>query len=230
VTFANGCFIAPTEQGRLLVSRDGMTWETVHTGINGRIYDAAFGNGRWVAVAASRQAITSLDATNWTVIGGIFAGNEGLAFGSGTFVIPGALQFDGTNLYAPLYTSSDAISWTAYNALTNRFATYDITYNNGTFVAVGRATPSGDYFGSSPYNTGGVWQSDPVVQLRIQSSTPLRFSIEGPTNRSYRIEGSDLPASATSWEVLTTLLSPPYEWTAAEPLPNRQFYRAVLLP
>jgi hypothetical protein len=57
------------------------------------------------------------------------------------------------------------------------------------------------------------------------------LAIEGPRNRSYRIEANDSLHDSSGWEELVTFSAVPYTWTDSQSGGrSNRFYRAVLLP
>ena len=147
VTYGGGYFVAvgrganPIPNCRLIVSTDGVDWQTVARPTTNTLRAVTFGNGQYVAVGDRGTIITSTDATNWTVqISGtehllrsvIFTGREFLAGGDSS----------------TLLTSGDGITWSSVP-----FSSFDVTAlaTSGTAIvsvgalgAEGRAQASFD--------------------------------------------------------------------------------------
>jgi hypothetical protein len=114
-------------------------------------------------------------------------------------------------------TSRDGDEWTLVqtrNICTNHA---DVAFNNGTFVMVG---PSGN-----------IVQSDPIIRLDVVKKEQTQVILQGPMDRSYRLEASDGLFDPNSWHLLHIFSSPPFIWTDAEAEGRtNRFYRAVLEP
>jgi len=88
VTYGNGYFVAATNTGYTLSSRDGTTWTTARPSTIG-INDLAYGNGRFVACIApsngiKSKVIYSADGIAWTFArrvsnNGVFGSQQGLS-------------------------------------------------------------------------------------------------------------------------------------------------------
>jgi hypothetical protein len=59
INFANGQFFFTSANGMMLSSADGNTWTPVQTNTTNRIYQIAYGNGRYVAGGAASTILTS---------------------------------------------------------------------------------------------------------------------------------------------------------------------------
>ena len=113
----------------------------------------AYANGTFVAVGGSGGLATSSDGTNWVsqdlgaVYGvGITYGAYGIAWGNGVWVCVGFGNYndvgpDGISDFGVIMTSTNLSTWTPQAApeSVSDLALAGITYDNGLFVAVGRA-------------------------------------------------------------------------------------------
>ena len=135
VVYANGQFIAVGNDGVIVTSADGFSWTNQVSGTSNALYAVAYGNGKYVACGQSGQLTVSSNGTTW------LPGNAGtntndfswIAFGNGTFVLPG-------NQPMTVLVSSDAQSWSSMtfpNAQRHVWPhrLYQAEYGNGVFVA-----------------------------------------------------------------------------------------------
>jgi len=121
------CSTSPTAEGtwvavgfggvKILSSTDARTWSTrasPGTAIPSRV---AYGAGRFVAAGSGNTALTSNDGITWTnptVDASTSTTLEGVAFGSGKFVLVGR----NSNFAPAAFTSTDGTTWTPSNAIT----------------------------------------------------------------------------------------------------------------
>lgn len=155
-----------------------------------------------------------------------------------------------------IYTSTDGVTWTIQQPLTNTFL-YDVTFGAGHFVVVGSGgtiltSPDGiDWtirdsgttsnlfnvrFGDQTFLASGsgatVWQCDLRIRLNIAFSPAPQLTISGPTGTVYQIEAVAGLNPTDSWQVLTNIAIPfsPYTWTDSGGLAkSARYYRAVML-
>ena len=121
--------------GTILISADGITWETRTSGLNGVFTGVTYGSSTFVAVEANGLIFTSTDGRTWTQ-GNSGRSNSlyGVTFGNNIFV---AVGNEGSS-WQHIHTSSDGITWPVriFNTA-NKF--YGVTYGNSTFVLVGQS-------------------------------------------------------------------------------------------
>ena len=102
-----GLQVAVSDGGKIMISRDGLTWKTRFTG-ESKMRRVAFGDGQFVAVGESGAIFTSRNGRHWTQRN---AGTETLlcdvAFGNDLFVAVGPGR--------ALLTSADGIKWTRHS-------------------------------------------------------------------------------------------------------------------
>ncbi len=68
ICFSGEKFVAVGEHGRILVSRDGISWSSaLSSGTTQRLNNVVYGNGLFVAVGEAGTIVTSPDAQTWTV-------------------------------------------------------------------------------------------------------------------------------------------------------------------
>eukprot|EP01035_Chromulina_nebulosa_P009166 gene9166-12383_t len=118
VTYGGGTWVVVAFGGtKALSSSDGRTW--TQRAMPGSAIPAkvAYGAGRFVASGSGNTALTSTDGITWTnptVAATTSTILEGVAFGSGKFVLTGR----DSNFNAVVFTSADGTSWTQSNAIT----------------------------------------------------------------------------------------------------------------
>lgn len=132
--YADGKFVGVGSSGtnRVIVSTDGLTWETRALGHTYALRSIAYGNGVWVAlrpIASTSSILTSTDLVTWTPRTGatssiyyhlIFDGTQFIAFGGGNVM-----------------TSPDGETWTAAASSGSGSATLKASvYANGLYVVL----------------------------------------------------------------------------------------------
>jgi len=152
VAHGGGTWVAVGFGGtKVLSSTDGRTWTQRATPGSAIPAKVAYGAGRFVASGSGNTALTSTDGITWTNPTVAAATNtqlQGVAFGSGVFVLVGR---DST-FNAAAFTSTDGTTWTPANAIAG---------SNGTgFIAVGASSTGfvaagGNLIYSSP--DGAFW-------------------------------------------------------------------------
>ncbi|HEY1794210.1 MAG TPA: hypothetical protein VGG34_14940 [Opitutaceae bacterium] len=65
VTYADGIFAAVTDQGNLLTSANGTTWNSKAIDAGVWLVSIAYGNGMWIAVGANGTILESPDLNTW---------------------------------------------------------------------------------------------------------------------------------------------------------------------
>jgi len=135
VTYANGTFAAVTNQGNVLTSSDGLTWQSLKIDPGVWLVSIAYGNGKWVAVGDQGTILVSPDLATWTKqpsptsnkLNGVIYADEAPAYSM--FV---AVGDNGTIL-----TSNDAQSWTLVPSGVTGFLR-GITYNINHVLVTGQ--------------------------------------------------------------------------------------------
>ncbi len=187
VRFLNNRFVIVGNNRTILASADGLTWETWAQGDNyaERLYDAAHGNGTYVAVGKNLEGASFITRSTdggqtWRSSDNtIPTGLNGVAFGSGLFVAAGG-HAAGQGL---LMTSPDGQNWTVRTS-TYEYMLEKVNFQAGLFAALSsaivlspdglqwsqQATPQKPYYDLCEGQgkllavgyRGAVLQSDPV--------------------------------------------------------------------
>jgi hypothetical protein len=128
VAFGDGIFVVIA--GGVYTSSDGSTWTKRLTSYSPSC--VGYGAGKFVAGGIDGTVFTSANATNWIKCNsGNTAPIWGFAYGHGTFV---------AICLGTVLTSTDGVNWSSLGGppLADPLANYtDVTYGNGSFVAVG---------------------------------------------------------------------------------------------
>ncbi len=128
--YANGQFVAVGDDGLVLVSTDGASWQPRPPQTTRRLLGVTYGAGRFVAAGGRGALMASIDASNWTsVSSGTPDRVESIDFWGGTFVAVGE---NGT-----IITSTNGTSWTKQNFGVTRDLD-GMHVANGLLVVVGK--------------------------------------------------------------------------------------------
>jgi N-acetylneuraminic acid mutarotase len=136
ITYGVDRFVALSRPGSdAKVSTDGIHWTSHPMGADKAWTAIAYGNGRFVALAASASpnynpgVAVSIDGVNWTLSSVPANQITAVAFGNGKFVAIASNP-------ALALVSSDGINWTSQSLPSSNWW-QDVTYGNGIFVAMG---------------------------------------------------------------------------------------------
>jgi hypothetical protein len=184
VSFGNGLFVAVCGKGTIFISPDGMNWtqHQIHLDSESEAYlhHVSYLNGRFFALGSEGESFgrpygnaylfTSMDGMTW-VMATLPWQLVSLTYHSGVFV--------GVGYGGMIVTSTDAVDWSVRNpaAFTGWFNAgrelSDITFGNGTFVAVGADV---------------VLQSDPLADTPpILAQAPLGQTVAIGTAASFKV-------------------------------------------
>ncbi|QNE34880.1 DUF6777 domain-containing protein [Leifsonia shinshuensis] len=167
LTSSAGAGIA--DQSVLWTSADGTAWTQRATVPHELIMGLAWGDGRWVAVAASddqatihSEILTSPDLSTWTVATTVTGRLRGVGFGRGGWLAVGdpsdgysdSLGLSEPSGHADVYASTDGATWTKTTTVDTPGSDgfWSIAYGDGHWVATANAI----YVQNSPVN---VYQS-----------------------------------------------------------------------
>jgi hypothetical protein len=203
----------------VMVSQDTFTWEHIPLSdmflwLNSVVLESvAFGKGLFVAVGRGVNLVSfiahSADGRNWKVVNDVFVGVKSVAYADGVFVAAGVGQ---------IATSTDGIHWRKRDP-GHDFAIFGITYGQNTFVSIVGGTQ--------------IWQSDPVVVLGLNRSSPTELSITGPVGKSCQVDATEDLGATNGWATVASfvLTNSPATWIDSDSTDKSQrFYRAVLQP
>ncbi|MCS5644074.1 MAG: hypothetical protein NZ807_12550, partial [Dehalococcoidia bacterium] len=128
VTFGNGTFVVVANNGVLLTSSDGTSWERRSQYLTqNNLRGVTYGNGTFVAVGDNGARATSSDGTSWELNQENVTQETlyGVAYGNGTFVAVGN--------YGVGATSADGSNWSV-NYITGTNIN-GVAFGDNTFVA-----------------------------------------------------------------------------------------------
>ena len=128
-TSSKGLFVTVGDNGIILTSSDGNTWDKRNSGTTNNLSGVTYVNSTFLAAGASGTILTSSNGTAWTSITSGTTNNlSGVTYGNSTLVMVGD---NGTIL-----TSADGTSWTKRTSGTSEHL-YGVTNGDGLFVVVG---------------------------------------------------------------------------------------------
>jgi hypothetical protein len=174
VTCANGLFIAVGQPGKVLVSTNGLDWQS-HTAGFQYLKSVTYGNGLYVAVGegGATAIATSTNALDWTTIDSRIPSNEldEVLFANGQFVATGD---DGL-----IITSADGLAWVQRHSPTATNLR-GVGFGEGAFIIVG--------------NNQIILQSGlsgpPTISIVQRSSVNLELALRGQIGQSYQLQSS----------------------------------------
>ncbi|MDR1788658.1 MAG: hypothetical protein LBR16_09485 [Treponema sp.] len=158
--------------GAAATSSDGSTWtvsgnkvlDSAGDSINRRVYDVAFGDGRFVAVGRWAKSAWSTDGVTWNPVqiesfgtwGTDYQDINAITYGNGRFVAAGG---NGKVAFSP---KGETWTWVANILLGEGKSVKTLAYGNGYFIAAGdggnmKVVPQGSLAGGSGDNGGQNW-------------------------------------------------------------------------
>jgi N-acetylmuramoyl-L-alanine amidase len=151
------------EQWLSIENEYGIDWSLKNTPADNEWSSIAYGNGRFVAVAANSdngisRVMTSPDGENWTLQDAPENTWASICFGNGVFV---AISNRIAN--NSVMTSSNGINWTTHSTPTDS-SWNSICFGNGTFVAVTSSGRTNDDKGVMTSHNGQNWSLHTVPQ------------------------------------------------------------------
>jgi len=157
IACGGGKFITGGYTGNLWYSTDVVKWTEVGDSTIGNggehIKAIAYGDGKFIAVGDNNSVATSLDGVIWTATESPITGlmSTTIAYGNGKFVLGRSSK---------VAYSSNGTTWNTVNleSIFSKQSMYsgifDITFGNGTFVAVGYIGELGNPTAKIAYSTG----------------------------------------------------------------------------
>jgi hypothetical protein len=135
VAYANSTFAAVTNQGRLLTSTDGLTWNSQVIDAGVWLVSIAYGNGTWVVVGDGGSILVSTDLKTWVIARAVTSNRLNTVFYTGTPQVAGAPDaspiFIAVGEGGTIVTSPDALNWTIQSSGVTGFL-HGITIINGS--------------------------------------------------------------------------------------------------
>jgi len=133
ITYGAGRFVMVGNDGQVLASTDGETWNRVHATPVGQPHDVIFAEGRFVLIEKlygnkDARIYTSTDGINWTAVTGPGWGGWNIAYGGGRFVVASGGAW--------VAWSDDGQRWQSAKVPVP-YALETVAYGNGRFVAGG---------------------------------------------------------------------------------------------
>jgi hypothetical protein len=199
-----------------------------------------------------RALCGDMEALNWAKHQSPAPTLNGIAYGSGQFVVVGYESFQ-NNTVGTIVASFDGVKWASRRPAIGPLS--GIAYGNGPFVAVGwdgttvtsagganwvvrqlgtRNWISGIAYGDGHFvvvgSRGSILQSGSIINLKIRPNTAtglLSLSLEGPTGLDFTIQTS---SDLVSWRDVTKIGNAQSSKVILDGLPassDRQFYRAT---
>lgn len=249
-------YVVVGQSGALLTSENGRDWLVGNSGVTNNLSALAFGGGRFVAVGETGLVVSSTDGVIWVVqSSGTTRSFSDIVYGRGIFVAAAPRQSPGSGTY--VMVSTDGVTWETSDAFISLVSS-SVSYGSGYFVlpyssgafwvsSNGKYWESVNTIGSAPflqsalvYNNGVfvtagrmgmVFQSEPVIRLEVLSESPVSLGVEGPKNRSYRIESRDELLESGPWDEVGVISSAPNSLIDPRvPPATGRYYRAVMLP
>lgn len=165
VAYGDGHFVAVGDNGVIVSSVDGVSWERRESGTTKGLDNIAYGNGSFLAASSSGNALlASTDGANWQSVP--FPEPEtsvlrGLAFAHDRFFLMVTVATgDAPAKQVPaLFTSATTTNWTRVDLGAEAAVLCDLAYGEGLYVSVGYTEASGWEGQAGPYlrvSSGGT--------------------------------------------------------------------------
>jgi LPXTG-motif cell wall-anchored protein len=218
VAYGNGTFVKAEDDncpGILSWSTDGLAWNDVNTSSGGCWSAVTFGDGKFVAIGGRKITVSSDDGRSWTdqTVSAPNGSFGGIAFGGGQFTV---FADSHTLTDNQLYTSPDALTWTARSNLggVTSAAWTSISYGGGSWLLSSGSTSFGTLVTAVSSDNGATWLGQPVDGYEWNDSAfgNDTFVAVG------RFAGGTPPAGRTATPIAWSASSTPTPSPA--PLPN----------
>jgi len=172
ISWGNGKFIAACNDGVIAYSVNGLNWANVPNttfGSNDGINSVAWNGNIYIAVgfrlgSSGKYYAFSNDGLTWTAGSGSLGTREHIAFGGGVWIAGRnwATEFnyseDDGNTWKTIYVEDKSNTTGVLSGSINK-----ITYGNGTFVATGTRTITGQNLPVIVYSTDGKeWKTSKI--------------------------------------------------------------------
>ncbi len=188
----------------IYTSTDAVTWSEPVTIPHIWLHDVAYGAGKFVAVGSNEQVLTSTDGVSWTAHTVTYPAGKKTIMQSivysdikGKFVAVGTRSDTGQTYRGNILISTDGINWTVTYS-DPYYSLWDITYGNGSFVAVGGHNDSSPYLLATS-SDGENW-TKPVAS----PSYAALFSVEFDGNRFIAAGRTHPSTTGTAFTAIST--------------------------
>ena len=149
MAYGSSVYVAVGEEGFILRSVDGDSWEKVESGVDGDLHAVVYGNGTFVATG-ERTTLISPDGLDWTEQDpAVDVFGFHLVYAEGTFVAQGPEY---------VYLSTDGATWTEHDTGAI-YLQQSLAYGNSLFVI---GTSGGEILTSANGSSGWTTQESPV--------------------------------------------------------------------
>lgn len=129
VAYGSGNFMAVGKRGVILVSENGIDWDSRTAGTLADLKGIAFANGKFMVAGTGGAIISPNEITNWTHPSSTTSSSlRDIVFGNGMFAATGEK--------GAMLTSTDGISWSSRD-IGDATQMEGVAYGNSRFVAVG---------------------------------------------------------------------------------------------
>lgn len=205
VVFGNGVFLLTASPTNNYRSPDGLIWTPVEQPPQPPLV-IEFISNEFISLSANRQIFSSVNGASW-ILRGTNRGfrTSGVAFGNGFYVLAsGSLSIE----YASTLNNWEIVSATPTTV-------GKAAFGHGTFIVAG---------------SGSVYQSDPIVNLKMLASRKLWVEAFAPG--TLQIQSVSALGASNDWQVLTnlTITNSPFLWTNNITSGDQEFYRAQIIP
>jgi hypothetical protein len=203
ITYGNGKFVAVGDQGTLITSSDGATWNNHVSGAAVHLTDVVYGGGQFVVSGEGGTLITSTNGVDWlSQNSGTSNAIAAVAFGNGAYIAVGPAGL--------VLTSANGRDWERRDSGISDDL-LSVTYGNNVFIAGGSRLDriSGFIMGS----TNGInWGSEIVLGRTVSA---ICFA-NGTFLAGGMLSGSSfrnlilVSANGTSWDDRSQVPPPAY--------------------
>lgn len=215
IAFGGGRFVALKFTSRdypareIIVSTNGLDWNSARTFPTNGLNTIAHGNGRFVIGSGPAMVITSIDGAKWDIqdVPGVEYFNR-VVFGNGLFLATTSIG---------LCSSVDGLAWTRVAG-----PRQDLNYNN-VFAVAGRFLAID--------SDNNLYESGPFERLETPpglSGPDLQWTLIGASQLNGRVEFSE---DLLNWQTLTRFSNAPPRYSFTDPgAANRprRFYRVAI--
>jgi len=218
ITWGGGKFVAACNDGVIAYSVNGLNWKNVADttfGSKDGINSVAWNGNKYIAVgfrlgSSGKYYAYSSDGITWTAGSGNLGSRDQIAFGGGVWIV-------GSNWAAGFnYSEDDGNTWKTIYVEDKTNTTgylsgniYDITYGNGTFIAIGTRMISGQNLPVIVYSTNGKeWKTSKIEGTVSLGSSETFTSVAWGGGKFVAVSGGGRIAHSTdgvSWTIANSV-------------------------